>query len=597
MSLYQPDELIAGRYRIVEALSSGGMGAVYLAEQVALGREVAIKVIRADLGESATLRRRFEHEARAVCQLRHPNIITYHDFGHDERGRLYLVMEYLPGFPGTELVYGARVPSIPDCVHVIGQLCSALAEAHQRGIIHRDLKWSNAMIVPQSHDPLFVKLIDFGILKVAPDGSSGDQREHLTQTGMLLGTPQYMSPEAICGRPIDGRSDQYSLAVMAYELFTGRRPFDTAERLELLRQHVQDAPAAMDDIGPERVRDAEIEAVILRGLAKSPDQRFDTVIDFHAALARACGLPEPSRPTLPARRPTLPRGAADVTPLARPGTTANGRAGVAAPNTGRIRGGGPGLSPTPTPKPVDTAIPRSETGQARPRRAVGLHWWLVGVVALAVVGFVGTLAVLTASREEGAVPAVATVSGESPEAARSGGDAPERGGEGPASEGAAVAGAPVGAAAREAAAASAAAEAEPAKVEPAATAAEPAAPTTAAAAASAAPEAAPPSEAAPARPAEPAPTSPTAAKAAAVTPGAAQRVAHTVGEGRVTIVAIPFAQVSVNGHAEGTTPLKGLTLKAGRATITLTHPTYGTKTRGLTVKANEAQTLTVDMRK
>ncbi|MCA9513410.1 MAG: serine/threonine protein kinase, partial [Myxococcales bacterium] len=218
MSLYQPDELVAGRYRILEALSSGGMGAVYLAEQVALGREVAIKVIRADHGDSPTLRRRFEHEARAVCQLRHPNIITYHDFGLDDRGRPFLVMEYLPGFPGTDLVYGGRVPTIPECLHVIGQLCSALAEAHARGIIHRDLKWSNAMIVPQSHDPLFVKLIDFGILKVAPDGSSGDQREHLTQTGMLLGTPQYMSPEQCQGRgQIDGRSDVYALGVVMYE--------------------------------------------------------------------------------------------------------------------------------------------------------------------------------------------------------------------------------------------------------------------------------------------------------------------------------------------------------------------------------------------
>ncbi|TNF32590.1 MAG: serine/threonine protein kinase, partial [Deltaproteobacteria bacterium] len=287
MSIYQPGEVVADRYRISKALSQGGMGAVYLAEQISLGRQVALKVILAHHQDSEALRRRFDHEARAVCKLHHPNVITYHDYGHDDAGRPFLVMEFLAGYPGTDFVYGQTVPSVAACIHVLGQLASALADAHQHGIIHRDLKWSNAMIVPQSHDPLFTKLIDFGILKVAADGSTGDQRRELTRTGVLLGTPQYMSPEAIVGRPIDGRADQYSLAVMAYELLTGRRPFETESQLELLRQHVQELPPPMDDIGPARERIPALEAAVFRGMAKQPHDRFPDITAFHAALARA----------------------------------------------------------------------------------------------------------------------------------------------------------------------------------------------------------------------------------------------------------------------------------------------------------------------
>src|SRR5690606_33454684 len=227
-------------------LSRGGMGAVYLAEQTSLGREVAVKVILTGrAGREAE--DRFDAEARGVCLLRHPNIITYHAYGRDGRGRPYLVMEFLPGYPGTRFVYGDEVPTLEASLHVIGQVCSALQEAHEKGVVHRDLKWSNVMIVPQSHDPLFTKLIDFGILKVAPDGSTGDQRRELTRTGVLLGTPEYMSPEAICGHPIDGRSDQYSLGVMIYELLCGRRPFKSDSHLEVLRQHVQEPPPPMEE--------------------------------------------------------------------------------------------------------------------------------------------------------------------------------------------------------------------------------------------------------------------------------------------------------------------------------------------------------------
>ena len=283
--IYRPGRLIAGRYRVTSALSQGGMGAVYLAQQVSLGRDVALKVIL-ERGSDPDLLKRFDVEARAVCQLKHHNIITYHDYGRDEDGHPFLVMEFLSGYPGTKLVHGDRQPTVADLVHVISQICEALDEAHRKGIIHRDLKWSNVMICPQARDPYFAKLIDFGIMKVATDGSSGDQRG-MTRTGMLLGTPEYMSPEAICGMPIDGRADQYSLAIMLWEALEGRRPFDSPSQFELLRMQVQDPP-------PPLMRGASVlddhpglALVLERALEKHPDDRFASIVEFQKALLAA----------------------------------------------------------------------------------------------------------------------------------------------------------------------------------------------------------------------------------------------------------------------------------------------------------------------
>jgi serine/threonine-protein kinase len=305
--IYRPGRIIAGRYRITSALSQGGMGAVYLAQQVSLGRDVALKVIL-ERGSDPELIKRFDVEARAVCLLKHPNIITYHDYGRDEEGHPFLVMEFLAGYPGTRLVYGDRRPKVQDLVHVVAQVCSALHEAHRNNIVHRDLKWSNVMVCPQSHDPFFTKLIDFGILKVATDGSSGDQRA-MTRTGMLLGTPEYMSPEAICGMPIDGRADQYSLAVMLWEALEGRRPFEANSHFELLRQQVQDPPPPFETASELAETFPELVAVIERGMEKHPDDRYDSILEFQQALMasiRAGSRQVTTAPGRPSARPSPP---------------------------------------------------------------------------------------------------------------------------------------------------------------------------------------------------------------------------------------------------------------------------------------------------
>lgn len=363
---YRPGRIIAGRYRVTSPLSKGGMGAVYLAQQVSLGRDVALKVIL-DAGTDPELIARFDVEARAVCQLKHPNIITYHDYGRDDEGHPFLVMEFLAGYAGTRLVYGERRPGLAELVHVIAQVCSALHEAHAKRIIHRDLKWSNVMICPRSHDPLFTKLIDFGILKVATDGSSGDQRA-LTRTGMLLGTPEYMSPEAICGMPIDGRADQYSLAIMLWEALEGHRPFDAPSRFELLRRQVQEEPPPFSRAAGLMQAHPELQGVILKALEKHPDDRFADIGEFQQALLMACGLATTS-PSAPRMSGTQPRArAASTRSLDRRATSPNG---MPLPRSQLAE----------EPRPIDTHV---KTGNRVERRRP--HWLLL---AAAFVGFVG----------------------------------------------------------------------------------------------------------------------------------------------------------------------------------------------------------------
>lgn len=376
--IYRPGRLIAGRYRITSALSQGGMGAVYLAQQVSLGRDVALKVIL-ERGSDPELLKRFDVEARAVCQLKHPNIITYHDYGRDEDGHPFLVMEFLAGYPGSKLIHGERRPAVEDLVHVIAQVCSALDEAHRKGIIHRDLKWSNVMICPQARDPYFAKLIDFGIMKVATDGSSGDQRG-ITRTGMLLGTPEYMSPEAICGMPVDGRADQYSLAIMLWEALEGRRPFDAPSHFELLRMQVQDPPPPLERGAVFLEEHPGLALVLSRALEKHPDDRFDTILDFQRALLAAVGE-ERAPSTAKARPGARGQQALSKTPDAPARDTGSPR-----PASARV--GSPN-----TPRPVATQHElASSAGTASRSHKV---WWLAAIAFVLSAGLVVLIVSLT----------------------------------------------------------------------------------------------------------------------------------------------------------------------------------------------------------
>ncbi len=286
--IYEPGTTIASRYRVEGPLSKGAMGAVFRAVELRTGQPVALKVLLDQYLDRDDLVERFRREVEAVGALEHPNILHYRDHGRDDAGRPFLVTELLNGYPGRKLVKQSPPPPLHDVVHVIEQLCSALAVAHSRGIVHRDLKWNNVMITPVAGDPLFAKLIDFGILKYAEEAQGGLKK--LTRAGVVLGTPEYTSPEQILGRPLDGRADLYSLGIMTYELLAGRRPFESKVKADLLVMHMRTPPPPLAEAAAGRYEiSPALEATVQRALAKKPADRFASVAYFARALAAAVG--------------------------------------------------------------------------------------------------------------------------------------------------------------------------------------------------------------------------------------------------------------------------------------------------------------------
>lgn len=265
-----------GRYRIEGELGRGAMGVVYRATDPAIGRAVAIKTIRladlADVDERAKLRDRLMREAHSAGILSHPNIVTIYDTA-EEDGLAYIAMEYVNGMTldraATESpLSGAQV------LDVVSQTAAALDYAHKRGIVHRDIKPSNVMLAENGS----AKIMDFGVAKI--------QSHQMTQSGAMIGTPNYMSPEQIQGKPVDGRSDQYALAVIAYELLTGEKPFTADSIATLAYKIVSDEPTPVHNLNP--TLDWPVDTVLRRGLAKDPAARYPTCSDFAFALENAC---------------------------------------------------------------------------------------------------------------------------------------------------------------------------------------------------------------------------------------------------------------------------------------------------------------------
>ena len=280
-------QTLGGKYKVIRLLGEGGMGAVFEGEQQ-LGttrRKVAIKTLHPHLSRDPKIQARFEREVGTVAELQHPNTIQVYDFGSNEAGILYIVMEFLQGKSLAALLEKDG-PMAPDRVDVIiQQICGSLEEAHGRGIVHRDLKPDNVVLVERAGKKDFVKVLDFGIAKRSNESDSGEQK--LTQQGMVLGTPPYMSPEQFSGKPIDARSDIYSLGIMAYEMLSGRLPFHGNTAWEWATQHMTQAPYPLEAL-PEGARVPEhMRSAIKQALAKSPDERFQSAIEFMEAFSGA----------------------------------------------------------------------------------------------------------------------------------------------------------------------------------------------------------------------------------------------------------------------------------------------------------------------
>jgi serine/threonine-protein kinase len=264
------------------------MGAVYLAEHPGIGRRVAIKVLRSEMGHDPQLLTRFLNEARAANAIRHPNIIEVLDSGTTAKGASYLVMELLEGESLSARIKRLSRLDERSAIEIAMQTASGLGAAHAKGIIHRDLKPDNLFVIPEESDASRerVKILDFGIAKLHVP--SGDSLK--TRTGTLMGTPIYMSPEQCLGtKEIDHRSDVYSLGIILYEMLTGRPPFLSEGFGELLTMHLHDQPPPLRSFAPQV--SAAVERAIMRMLAKKPEERFQSMADVRSALAAASGLP------------------------------------------------------------------------------------------------------------------------------------------------------------------------------------------------------------------------------------------------------------------------------------------------------------------
>jgi eukaryotic-like serine/threonine-protein kinase len=261
-----------GKYRIVERLGRGGMGTVYKGIDETLDREVAIKVLNADLGDSEILKR-FRAEAVTLARLNHPGIATLYELYRDNED-LLMVMEFVPGETVHELSerIGALAP--PQAAHLAMQVLDALAHAHRAGVVHRDLKPANLMITEMG----VVKVMDFGIARVLGT-------ERFTQGGYMMGTPAYMAPEQVLGGSIDGRADLYAVGVVLYRLLSGQLPFSADTAIAMVQKQVNDSPIPINQFQPGLP--SWCERVLSRALAKSPADRFQTADEFRIALLSA----------------------------------------------------------------------------------------------------------------------------------------------------------------------------------------------------------------------------------------------------------------------------------------------------------------------
>jgi serine/threonine-protein kinase len=285
---------LAGEYLLKAVLASGGHGAVYEAEHRILGRRAAVKVLHPHLTDQGEMLQRFVREARVVNQIRHPNIVDVYDFGMLPDGSPYYVMELLPGRTLSQLLNERGRLSPQRALAYLEPVCAALEAAHRAGVVHRDLKASNVAVVSEA-DPPVVKLLDFGIAKfIHPEPG----QEGLTMAGQRLGTSQAMAPEQFRGGAIGPTTDVYALGVLLYQLLVGHYPFQSEDRLEVERMHLEappPRPSALASVPPA------VDAVVLRCLEKEADRRYPDVASFHEALREAVRPASAERMTAPGR--------------------------------------------------------------------------------------------------------------------------------------------------------------------------------------------------------------------------------------------------------------------------------------------------------
>jgi serine/threonine-protein kinase len=274
--------MVGGRYKVIQRLGEGGMGQVFLAEHVRMKRKSAIKIMRAALVHEPEALQRFTREAENASKISHPNVASIFDFGETDEGLVYLAMEFIEGESLSALLKRETAMHPVVGADIIAQCSDGLAAAHELGILHRDIKPDNIMISKRPDGTFVVKLVDFGIARTMESGS-----QQVTRTGFAVGTPEYMSPEQLSGDVLDTRSDQYSLALVAFIVLTGHDAFASSSSKESLIARLTSRPRRLDEVRDDLDWPNSIQRVFDKALAPDPGDRYAKVAEFGIALANA----------------------------------------------------------------------------------------------------------------------------------------------------------------------------------------------------------------------------------------------------------------------------------------------------------------------
>ena len=288
-------QLVADRYRVIRKLGEGGMGSVYLAEHVVIEKKFALKVLAPELSRRSDLVARFLQEARSASRIGHENVIDIMDFGQSPDGLVYIAMEFLDGKDLGEIVRGKGAMEWSEAREIVLQICRALRAAHDKGIVHRDMKPENIFLIQREGQPHFVKILDFGIAKVMGLDPNGPR---LTRTGMIFGTPEYMAPEQAEGKDTDHRADIYAVGCILYHLITGQTPFVAESFMTMLTKHLMEEPVPPSARRPDLVITPEMDALVLKALEKDREKRWQSMAELLEAVM-VCPGPETATPKPP----------------------------------------------------------------------------------------------------------------------------------------------------------------------------------------------------------------------------------------------------------------------------------------------------------
>jgi len=335
--------VIAERYHIVKKLGEGGMGAVYLGEHVKMGRKSAIKVMSSSMAHDPEAIARFNREASNASRINHPNVCAIYDFGETPDGVIYLAMEFIEGGSLGDLLEQESTLSLRRAADILTQTADALQAAHDLGIVHRDLKPDNIMLTRGRAGGDLVKVVDFGIAKAM----SGEEGQQVTKTGLVVGTPEYMSPEQLSGDRLDGRSDTYSLALVFYRMVTGTFPFPAESAQEMMIKRLTDDPLPLGAARPDIVFPPALEEALRHALGRMPSERYATAVEFARDVATAVA-------GMGAAAAVAPTDAATQILSAQP-------AGAAPPLTPtRVRAPTPATPTTPRPSMAPPVAPKKK---------------------------------------------------------------------------------------------------------------------------------------------------------------------------------------------------------------------------------------------